>query len=353
LIRALRETVAQVEANLPVPSDRLITIEEWQGYVIIHAHFGSLVNRTLARLIGHVLSERIGYTIGVQQDPYRIVVEVGGRASAKDVEKILRELPSMPIEELAIAATTKTGLFKRRLVHVARRFGALKRWADFSRVSLSQLQKSFEGTVIYEEAIKETLRTDMDLEATLDALKAIKGGKIKLKVLKTNGNPTPIASIGIERIARKSDLIPPEKMRRVLIESAKVRLLSEARTFACMNCLAYVKTMRIMDLPPRPLCPKCGSRALGILSETEEEVQKILQKGGKALSSKERRIMNRAREASRLIETYGLPAAIALAGRRIEATEASEILRKESRLSDRFFELILEAERKAMGKRFL
>ncbi|MEM2926120.1 MAG: DEAD/DEAH box helicase [Candidatus Bathyarchaeia archaeon] len=353
LARALRETVAQAEAKLPVPSDRLITIEEWQGYIIIHAHFGSLVNRTLARLIGHVLSERIGYTIGVQQDPYRIIIEVGGRASPKDVERILKELPSMPIEELAIAATTKTGLFKRRLVHVARRFGALKRSADFSRVSLSQLQKSFEGTVIYEEAIKETLRTDMDLEATLEALKAIQRGRIKIKVIETGGNPTPIANIGIERIARKSDLIPPEKMRRVLIESAKVRLLSEVRTFVCMNCLAYVKTMRIMDLSPKPLCPNCGSQALGIFSETEEGARKILEKMEKNLSSKEKRILSRAQESAKLIEAYGLPAALALVGRRLEVSEASEILRKEPRISDRFFELIIEAEKKAMGKRFL
>ncbi|MEM3045994.1 MAG: DEAD/DEAH box helicase, partial [Candidatus Bathyarchaeia archaeon] len=165
-LRAIKEVVEQVEMRLPVPSDRLITVEEWEEYVVVQASFGSLVNRTLARLLGHLLSERTGHTVGVQQDPYRVILQVGEVAGARDVADLLEELASRDVEKLAIEAAEKTGLFKRRMVHVARRFGALSKKADFSKVSLDRLEKSFEGTVIHEEAVKETLEKDMDVKNT-------------------------------------------------------------------------------------------------------------------------------------------------------------------------------------------
>jgi ATP-dependent Lhr-like helicase len=65
----------------------------------------------------------------------------------------------------------KTGLFKRRMIHVARRFGALQKWADFSNVSLQKLIKSFEDTPIHEEALKEVFMKDLDLEKLVFVLK--------------------------------------------------------------------------------------------------------------------------------------------------------------------------------------
>ncbi|MGC8962257.1 MAG: hypothetical protein ACP5K1_07465, partial [Candidatus Bathyarchaeia archaeon] len=42
--RALEETFEQLEGGYPVPSDRLVVVEEWDDYIIIHCHFGTLVN---------------------------------------------------------------------------------------------------------------------------------------------------------------------------------------------------------------------------------------------------------------------------------------------------------------------
>ena len=59
------------------------------------------------------------------------------------------------IREIMIRSTGKTGLFKRRMFHVARRFGAIQKWVDFSKVSLRKMMESFEDTAIYDEALKE------------------------------------------------------------------------------------------------------------------------------------------------------------------------------------------------------
>jgi len=52
------------------------------------------------------------------------------------------------------------------------------------------------------------------------------------------------------------------------------------------------------------------------------------------------------------MQKYGKLAAIALAGRKLRASDVKEILREENRLTDRFFELVIEAERKALQRRF-
>ena len=96
--------------------------------------------------------------------------------------------------------------------------------------------KSFEGTVIMEEAFKETMEKDLDVPNTLRVLQKF-GNEIELLVASRTQEASPIARIGIERISRRTDLIPPEKMKRILVESARVRILNESRTLACPTCL--------------------------------------------------------------------------------------------------------------------
>jgi hypothetical protein len=49
---------------------------------------------------------------------------------------------------------------------------------------------------------------------------------------------------------------------------------------------------------------------------------------------------------------YGKVAAVALSARRVRPSDVVGILEKERKLTDRFYELVLEAERKALSKRF-
>ena len=350
--RAIDETVEQVRLEFPVPTDKRITVEDWEDYVVMHACFGSKVNRTLARLIGHLLSEKTGYTMGVQQDPYRIVIQTLGAASSADVIEALHELTGMDVKDVAIEASAKTGLFKRRMVHVARRFGALSRWVDMSNVSISRLSKSFEGTVIYDEAVKETLDKDLGIKDSIHVLESIRDGEIEVVPLRTGDRPTPIARVGLERIGRKSDLIPPEKMRRILIDSARVRLLDGAGTFLCTDCWKYVKTSRIRDLSDKPRCSECGSEKIGMVNSPEWDVVRICRRAKRSLTIKERRIVRRAKETAKLISKYGRIATVILAGKNLGPAETEEILQKERKLNDSLFELVVEAERKALRKRF-
>jgi ATP-dependent Lhr-like helicase len=353
--RALTETVEQIKLGIPVPTPSRIVFEDWGEFVIIHSNFGSMINRALAQLLGQVLSDKLGFAMVVQHDPYRIFVQTLGRADATRLVEVFDELKAMPeqsVKDTLTKSTIKTGLFKRRVIHVARRFGALKKWADFSNVSLQKLIQSFEGTPIYEEGLKEVFTKDLSINGLVRILSDMKEEKIQLVAVDNEGSATPVARTGIERVSMKTDLIPPERMRAVLIESAKARLLNETGNFVCTNCWSYSEMIRVADLPDRPKCPHCGSQALGMLKVEEEKVYPIIEKKAQKLTKDEEFLKTVAEETARLIEKYGKPAAVALSARKARSSDVAAVLEKEPKVSDQFYELVLEVERKVLSKRF-
>jgi len=355
IARALQETIEHVEHGFIVPTDKRVVLEDWEDYAIIHANFGSLTNRALAQLLGHLITEKTGYTVAVQHDPYRIFIQTMGAASSESVISLLNGLKRMPkptVQDILTRAAVRTGLFKRRMIHVARRFGALKKWVDFSTVSLRSLIKSFEGTVIYDEALKEVFMKDLDLPHMLYVLSQLRRGKIEVAKLEPQNVATPVARVGIERVSMKTDLIPPERMKLILVESAKVRLLNEVRSFICTNCWDYVEMIRIKDLPDKPTCPKCSSSNLGVLRTEEERIRVLIDKKGEKLTKSEQIWQKQALRTAELLASYGKPAAVALAGRKLRVSDVEKIFWQEKGQTARFFELIIEAERNALKRRF-
>ena len=351
-LRALSETVEHVEEGLPTPTDRRIVVEEWGDMVIVHSNFGSLVNRTIGRVLGYLISEDVGLTVGVQQDPYRIMLQTFGEAGAGYVARLLKELPNMDLEAIVRRAVERTGLFKRRLIHVARKAGALEKWANFSNVSMSKLISMFEGTAIYEEAVKDTFRKDLDVKGALEVVEGISRGEIEVVVLEPRGEPSPIARVGIERMSMKMDVIPPERMKRLLLESTKARVLGEFVHMVCVKCPRYLGMFRVKNLPDRPRCPSCGSTEVAPLKESEDVIASMVRKAGKGLSKAEGRVWRRAKRYAKLVSRYGKVAVVVLAGKGLGYEDAKWVLDMEDRVSDRLFELIMEAERRALRRRF-
>lgn len=355
IMRAIAETVDHVNAGFPVPTHKRMTIEDWEEFVIVHAHFGSLTNRALAHLIGQLFSEKIGYSIVVQHDPYRIFLKTMEAADSERTVALFNEMKGMSEEEIRntlTRATVKTGIFKRRMIHVARRFGALKKWADFSSVSLRRLIRSFKGTPIYQEALKEVYTKDLELERLIHVLRKIREGQIQVQRVETDGNATPVAQVGIERVSMKTDLIPPERLRAVLIKSARARLLDEACVLVCTDCWNYLEMVRIKDLPDKPKCPRCDSKAIGVLQVGEEKVFPLIEKETERLTKDEKKLRSHALRTAELLEKYGKTGVVALCAKGVHLSDIEDILEREPECSDRFYELILEAERKALSKRF-
>ncbi|MGP3668245.1 MAG: DEAD/DEAH box helicase [Candidatus Bathyarchaeota archaeon] len=350
ITEALKEVFEHVRKGYPTPNDKRVTIEKWEDFLILQCCFGSLVNRTLARIIGHVFSEKFGEVVGVQEDPYRIVIQTEKAINPQQLKDVLLELANSDVKKILVEAVTKTGLFKRRLIHVARKFGALSKWADFSDFSLKQLIKSFEKSVIFDEAVKSTLEGDMDVEGVIKVLNWIKNGDVEVLIM-DGVDLTPIARIGVERISRKTDLIPPEKMKSILIESTKARILNEVGVFVCLNCWGFLKSIRVKDLPRKVKCPRCNSN-LAVSKEAEEKVLKVYDKRGQNLRGKELEIYEELLESKRLVTSYGYAAVLAYMGHRLTIEDVEGILAEHAKIDEKFYELIMEAEKRALKRRF-
>ena len=153
-------------------------------------------------------------------------------------------------------------------------------------------------------------------------------------------------------VPSQTDLIPPERMKYILVESAKVRLLNESRTLLCVNCWDYSEMICIKELPDKPECPKCGSANLGVLSENEDQLISLIEKKGRNLTKNEKRIREHAIRTAKLVSKYGKPAVVSLSGKKVKFSDVKDIFIEEKELTDHFFELVLKAERKALKRGF-
>lgn len=163
--------------------------------------------------------------------------------------------------------------------------------------------------------------------------------------------PTPIARVGVEKTGRRS-LISPERLQRLTIESARIRLLNEVRTFVCADCLGFLRMLPVKEVGEGGLtCPECGLKRIGVLDRPESEVQQLLNKQSKGLTTKDKEALDYIGKTADLMAKYGMLSTLVLAGKNIRLSEAEEALSKAERVDDKLFEVIVEAEKKALARR--
>jgi ATP-dependent Lhr-like helicase len=353
LKEVLKELVDHFRQGYAIPTDKRVVVENWEDNVIIHANFGSLANRTLARIVGHVISEATGYPVGVQQDTYMIIAQTVGEVDGKYVSRMLRTLAQKNLTETVNEAVTKTGLFKKRIINVARKSGALSKFANFSNITLGRLMKSFEDTIIFEEAMKDTLRQDLDIDTTLDLLRKMAEGDIEVVLLETGGNASPLGQLGVDSISMKVDIVPPDKITKIILESAKARLYNETRILTCLGKHDWLQEMQVRDFPDKIQCPFCGSTEIAIVNRQPEEVAEMMARTKGRYKFDPPLWWKKGDDASKLVSIYGRRAGIICAAKRVDNEVAWDILAESEGESDEFFQKIVEAEREALKKRFI
>jgi ATP-dependent Lhr-like helicase len=352
LSRALREVREQAEGQWEMPTDKIITLEGWEGYVIVSCALGLNINKTLSRLLGFLLTARTGSGVGTSQDAYRIFLKTA--ADPRTVADILTGIDPAGTERLVTSALERTGLFKRRLLHVAKRFGVIEKDADLSEVGMSQLMEGMRGSVIWKEAMKEVLYKDLDVEGTVAAIQGIRNGKYNVKVMEQSLPLSPISRTGVKELSWKTDLVPADRLRRLLIESGKARLLNEARVAVCSNCFRYVETMRAKRFMDTVRCPECGSTKIGILGEDPMEVAQMAAEKAEMdrVSERFKGMFKSAVESGELIGRYGLPAALAQVSKGLSKPMMITLATSEVKDLDYFVDRILAEERAALKSRF-
>ncbi|MCD6421481.1 MAG: hypothetical protein J7L17_03635, partial [Thaumarchaeota archaeon] len=305
----------------------------------------------IQKLISYHLSEKLGTPIKGQQDPYRIALR-SSQISIDLVSEAIREV-LRSFEEVLRRAIENSTLFKRRLVHVARKMGVIRYEASLVDINLNQLAEALRDTPVYHETMNYTLFHDYDPEKAKRVLEDIVDGRLRVCVWRSpSGEPSPIARLTLSRFQSEGEVSTPERMKRVILMAVRGRLLGEPWLAVCTDCWEYYQQILVKELPDQPRCPVCGSRMIGLTRHSREEVLGLIARKGKPINRKERRIMAELKRNAVLVSKYGRAAAIALSAKGLTLKEVVKILEEEPAESMRLIELLIEAEKKALQRRF-
>ncbi|HWG90973.1 MAG TPA: DEAD/DEAH box helicase [Candidatus Thermoplasmatota archaeon] len=335
---AARKVVAYVkeQGHYVLPTDKMLTLDVGEGTVVINCCFGSKVNETLGRLLSGLLTARLGTSTGLQVDPYRIILTVPGRTSPTTLRDMILQLDPETVEPLMIRLLSSSHYLRQRMVHVARKFGALEREVDYKKISLARLMDAFKGTPLYREAMREVFEDKLDAEKTKEVLKSLRAGEMELIVQELS----PIGAAGIDT---RIELVSPARADKTLLEALRKRLENERAMLACLNCREWSAETRAGRALERRQCPECKARMITIFRPWNDMGKKAATKKG-PLTPEEKGELKRLQTAANLIMDHGAKAILALMARGVGPDVAGRILYKQRSDEDAFLRDLLEAE---------
>ena len=320
--------------DAPLATDTRITIETARHLIIVNACLGSKVNETLGQLISSLVSARFGQSVGVQTDPYRIVLEVPRSLNPQQIIAILRPEDPDALEPLLRVILKNSAFLRWAFVYVAKKFGALRRDVDWESVSIPRLLKAFENTPLFEEVLDKVFWERMDIPRTVGVLRRIRSGEIEVVV-------TRMTAVGRAGLEGGRLLVTPMRADHATLMAVKARLEKETATFLCLNCkMSWRDAVR--DLPAKIRCPKCEALMVAIVAPYEKDLVMKLDLGGtdKQSRSKAKRLFTNAS----LVMAHGKKAVLALMARGVGEDTAARILRGYHETEEDFLRDVLAAE---------
>ncbi|WP_174591780.1 DEAD/DEAH box helicase [Methanocella conradii] len=334
----------QLDEGCPVPTDRRVVVEEAERTIVINACFGHKVNETLGRVVTALLASRLGGGVAMEIDPYRIKLELPKRVRAADIVKLISDLDPAFVEPIIEKTLKNTMLLKWKMVHVARKFGALSRDVDYERISMGKLLKVFEGTPMYGEAVREIFHDKLDVENAKKALKMIRSGEISIVAGR-------LSLIGGSGFTGGRELMAPETADRSILMALKDRIMNDHVLLFCLNCKRYSAKKRVEDVEDPPVCPVCGSRFIAALKPWEREDMEMARHPEKLKTEDEKLKVKRVYRNGNIVLSHGKKAVIALASRGLGPESASRVIAKLKEDEDDFYRDILRAEREYVRTR--
>jgi len=333
-VRVLKEYFANQDEKSVMPTDKTVTIEVGDRLAIINCCFGSRVNETLGKVYSALLSARLGESIGVTVDPYRIILELPRYVDRDTMVATVRSVKPGTIEALAKMTIVNSSFLRWRFVYVAKKFGIVEKEADHRFMNFGRLFEMHKDTPAYNEAIDKVLWEDLDIPNTEKVVSMMANGEIEI-------TPGKLSAIGLEGITRSKELMQPVRADHAILVALKKRLEDELLFASCMHCGSQSR-FRVKDAPRKFQCPLCGGVMIAVLKNYERDTVKLLKEP--ALSKQEKADLNKMSRNANLVYEFGQRAVITLAGRGIGPDTAARILRSIYNDEDEFLREIMNAE---------
>jgi ATP-dependent Lhr-like helicase len=350
LLEAAREVEEHIKQGLPLPTDKHIVFEGFDKYLIVHACFGEIVNRTLGGVFDTVLSER-EIIVGWWTDGYRILIETRHKQSSKELENLSKALFSLSDEDVEKAFDDYLEAkfpFSYKMKFVAERFGALPRGKTMGPERMESLPKIFGDTPIWDETIREAMVEKVDVDKAKEIMRDVREGKMKVSTVYRVEKPSPLAFHILEQYSDVSELMAPERVLMGNIEKMKMAIEARTARLLCMKCGEWIHEEKVRSLPEEPECGKCRSRLLALMyfSQDARRLAEVLKKRheDKELSEEELKELTGARRKADLILSYGKKAIKALEVKGVGPETASRILGKMQSKEEEFYMDLLKAK---------
>ncbi|MFW9850092.1 MAG: DEAD/DEAH box helicase [Candidatus Thorarchaeota archaeon] len=310
-----------------LPSHELLVIESFDGGAVIHCPLGTKANETLGIVVAALLTTRLGMTIGVERDPYRILLTSTDKIKPQQVVDVLKEYTGEQVSEILRLALKHTQTFASRFIHVGKRMDIIKRDSKIREVPVKRLIKSFETTPVYEEAMCEVLSEKLDEPQVIRLFEDVSSGKVGLHITETM-TPSPLARLIVEEKTRfevMGEITDENEVLRMMEE----RLFSKKFRLVCMGKGDWNSVRTVSTLDDEVSCPVCGSKMIAAVRPSDTDLVKVVKMRiqGKSLSKEEEKVFKAGGLVANLVSQYGKHALFVLAGRGIGPRTASRLLR--------------------------
>jgi ATP-dependent Lhr-like helicase len=350
MLNAITEIDEHIKQGAPLPTQDHIVLEVYDRYIVVHACFGELVNKTLGGIFDSVLSEHEVIS-GWWTDGYRILIEAPRKLNKLDLAELPQTLFGLSDEAVDFAFKQYLEAkfpFGYKMKSVAERFGVLPRGKTMSHQRQAELKSRFENTPVYRETIREAMMEKIDLEKAKEIMHDVKAGKIKVTTYLSYEKPTPLAYYILSKFADVTELMAPEKVIVNNIDKLKMAIDARETTLFCIKCGEWKVHEKIKDLPDQPQCGNCGSGLLAPLYRSQDKDHLcgalVRRREGKELTPEELKELSQARRKADLILSYGKQAVRALQVKGVGPETASRILGKMHPEEDKFYMDLLKAK---------
>jgi len=329
------ETDYEAVKDLAGHNEVFVDYVEDMNMVFINIDGGSKVNSLVRDLLRHLLRQRFPLVdFEAYSSPYAVVVRVKGHIHPSEILKavsgFLMELGNYLVNRDLLRSVARGGqTLHWRIYQVAQRFGAVT--PGETRVTRSMLD-AFVDTVIGDEAFKEVLVKDYDIDSALLLASRIASGEVEVKARTYRTlSRHHLEILGYIELPIKREVMTMN------ISQYMERLLERELTLICIKCgfTRHGKVRELLEME-KYSCPRCGLATLTVVKGDAEEEKAVIDKLRKGLELKgeERRILDDLAKRAIVVYRFGKQALLAFAGRGVGTSEAIRILNNVSKGMD-------------------